>query len=143
LLKFLPRVEGCFNGAATATGCTVKLTQSFMFCDVKYNEELSLIYVKHMEKLGAVFPSRQIQESAPRGSTDMGNVSYETASIHPVFDIGVKADIHTTSFREAASTEEAHLNAMRVIKALALTGIDCVVDGKIYGRVRKEFDERS
>lgn len=67
-------MEQCFNGAALATGCTVKINQSAMFCDVKYNEELSLVYVKQMELLGATFPTRQIQESASRGSTDMGNV---------------------------------------------------------------------
>lgn len=67
-------MEKCFNGAAEATGCTVKIDQSAMFCDVKYNEALSLVYVKHMTLLGATFPTRQIQESKSRGSTDMGNV---------------------------------------------------------------------
>lgn len=57
-----------------ATRCTAKITQSAMFCDVKYNENLSLVYTKYMEKFGATFPTRQVQESASRGSTDMGNV---------------------------------------------------------------------
>ena len=57
-----------------------------------------------------------------------------------MFDIGVKSDIHTESFRDAASTDIAHENALRVMKALAMTGIECILDNELLCRVRKEFE---
>ena len=44
--------------------------------DLKTNETLTRVFEKHMKRMGATFPSRQVQEESTKGSTDMGNVTY-------------------------------------------------------------------
>jgi hypothetical protein len=92
-----------------------------------------------MTKLGAVFPPAAEQKSISRGSTDMGNVSYAVPSIHPVFDIGGTADIHTEAFREGAKGIEAHERTLRCGKSLAMTAIEICFDRELFARVVAEF----
>ena len=77
LKQMISKVKQCFEAGAHATGCQLKIEESRMFYDVNFNETLCLIYQKHMERLGAHFPDRATQEKISRGSTDMGNVTYE------------------------------------------------------------------
>ena len=79
----IPKVKKCFEAGAHVTGCQLKIQESRMFYDVNFNETLCLIYQKHMERLGAQFPDRNTQEKISRGSTDMGNVTYEVPGREP------------------------------------------------------------
>ncbi len=68
------------------------------YLDVVTNKGLVSIYEKHAQDLGVKFETdRSIIEKA-LGSTDMGNVSYEVPSIHPMFNINTKAPNHSREF---------------------------------------------
>ena len=63
-------------------------------------------------------------------------------AIHPLFGVGRPAVNHSPEFTEAAITDEAHEAMREVGKALALTGVDVVLDESLRRRAREEFDAR-
>lgn len=146
-LALRERVEKCLQGSAKATGTLVKLSREPVYMDVIINETMAGVYGKYMEKLGKNFPPRQVQEAKSQGSTDMGNVSYvvpgfvlsDYTAIHPVFDIGVEADIHTETFGDAAKSDTAHENCLANIKALVMTAVEICLDRDLLYRVKQEF----
>ncbi len=74
------------------------------------------------------------------GSTDVGNLSYVTPTLHPevaIIDEGVSC--HTHAFREAADTEHAYRVLLQAAEALALTGADVVADREVRDAVRTAF----
>jgi metal-dependent amidase/aminoacylase/carboxypeptidase family protein len=77
------------------------------------------------------------------GSTDMGNVSQILPAIHPYIGIASEGTPgHSTAFRDAAATPEAHENALFAAKALALVAIDALTDPTLVDRARAEFEVR-
>ncbi|KNC97824.1 amidohydrolase [Spizellomyces punctatus DAOM BR117] len=136
------RITACFQGAATATGCTFKVTECPAYADLKNNSVLAKLFEEEMMKMDADFGDIAVLEKIPRGSTDMGNVTQVIPGIHPLFDIvGAvgKFDIHTKEFERQAAAESAHIATLRCAKALALVGYQCVVDSELRGRVKEDF----
>jgi metal-dependent amidase/aminoacylase/carboxypeptidase family protein len=77
------------------------------------------------------------------GSTDMGNVSQILPAIHPYIGIAAEGTPgHSTAFRDAAATPQAHESALFAAKALALTTIDALTDPALLARARADFEER-
>ena len=77
------------------------------------------------------------------GSTDMGNVSQVLPAIHPYIGIAAEGTPgHSTLFRDAAATPEAHESAFFAAKALALVAIDALSDPSLVERARADFEER-
>jgi metal-dependent amidase/aminoacylase/carboxypeptidase family protein len=75
------------------------------------------------------------------GSTDMGNVSQVMPGIHPAIAIAPQdVPIHTTEFREFARSEAGHQGLLDAAKALAMTGIDVLVDADLRKRMKDEFE---
>jgi metal-dependent amidase/aminoacylase/carboxypeptidase family protein len=74
------------------------------------------------------------------GSTDMGNVSQIVPGIHPAIAIAPPdVPIHTTDFRDIAASESGHKGLMDSAKALAMTGIDVLLDTELRKSMRDEF----
>ena len=92
-----------------------------------------------MKLLGVVYSSNDIQKSISRGSTDMGNVSYECPSIHPVFDIGSGFDIHSEGFRDAAKGDLAHKKTMIAIVGMVMTAYECTHNKDLLKQIVEEF----
>ena len=72
---------------------------------MKNNNTISDVYYKNGKQLGIEFDKYGVAKydgNVPTGSTDMGNVSYETPSIHPMFYIGTDAVNHTKDFTTAS-----------------------------------------
>ncbi|KAJ3037721.1 hypothetical protein HDV00_001370 [Rhizophlyctis rosea] len=156
LLSLSPRVQACFEGAAAATGCTVKYTRPPTIADVKTNNKLMDRFehwveaIENAQPTGATGERAKSNLSEPKGedvlagSTDMGNVSWVTPGIHPMYTIyptasPSNAGIHTKEFRHQAGSEDAHVCAMRVAQALALVGAEFVLDQSLRREVKKEF----
>lgn len=87
--------KDCFEAAAQATGCTVEIsTYGNVYSDLQSNDVLAGLYATNAHKLGV-----PMEEELPEvGSTDMGNVSYEVPSIHPMLKIGTGEVYHTRDF---------------------------------------------
>ncbi|KAI8924807.1 putative peptidase [Entophlyctis helioformis] len=140
LLVLKGKVIKCFEGAASATGCTVKVTEEPTFANVDASEILNGAYKKHMQSYGGVFGDDSVTRNESRGSTDMGNVTQVVPAIHPVFDIGARGfAYHTSEFEQLAGQPSAFDCAMVNAQVLALTGLDCVTDPAHLAQIKQEF----
>ncbi|KAI6113091.1 amidohydrolase [Pisolithus sp. B1] len=112
LSALVERVKACFEGAALATSCRLKLTEGLPYHDLRQNNVLG--------------------KSSPRG-----NVSYEMPSLHPSYAIPTVTNggNHTPAFAESARSTEAHKATMTVSKGLAWTGFRIIADDEFFQQV--------
>ncbi|KAK4114816.1 hypothetical protein N656DRAFT_776992 [Canariomyces notabilis] len=134
------RVLKCFEGAAVATGCEMRVEPLNSYADVRPSRLLCEEYVRAMPEGTMAF-----DEPADflAGSTDMGDVCYECPGFHGAFGIPTKEGEanHTKGFAAAAGTQEAFELAMECAKGMALVGWRVLTDDDFAERVRKEWEE--
>ena len=83
-----PRVLQCFEAAALATGCTLTVTDmGHRYRDLQTDPVMAKLYAANSERLGRKMNFLADIPPETSGSTDMGNVSYECPSIHPMLDL--------------------------------------------------------
>ncbi|KAF9581386.1 hypothetical protein BGW38_001617 [Lunasporangiospora selenospora] len=139
------KIERVLKGAATSTGCTVKLTWGVPYKDILTNEHLVKRFEHHMNAQGLKYASKTEQLSKLSGSTDMGNMSYALPGIHPMFNIlnldgsDYPMGLHTKDFAHAAAQPKGHTATLRAAKSLAMTGVDCILDKNLLKQVKHEF----
>lgn len=140
----------CFEGGATATGATLKITTGGSYDDHMPNKALGRSYAHFFKRLGGHIPPEEVDyiKSATAASTDQGNISYAMPSLSPNFWIRSEdgegkqlGGPHTPDFEKAARTEGAHDLAMRVGKALAATAVEVLVRPELLGEVKREFED--
>ena len=125
------KITACFEAAATATGCQVKIEHAGKpYIDLITNGTMAKLFAENMAGQGIEW-----EESPVMGSTDMGNVSHAVPSIHPCFAIGGgEAVNHTRDFTALANRADAHTKAVSFAKGMVCTGIDLLVN---HGLVEK------
>lgn len=136
-----PKVLACFEGAARATGCELvyKWGEESRYKTVRTNMALADAYKANVESLGRKTVNPESKRSM--GSTDMGNVTQAVPGIHPAIAIAPwDVPIHTEEFREFAKSEAGHKGMLVAAKAMAMTGIDVLVDADLRKRMKAEFD---
>ncbi|MFH2073452.1 MAG: M20 family metallopeptidase [Actinomycetota bacterium] len=88
LQELMARVQACFDAAASATACTVEVSQSgHPMIDLISNPLLTDLYLANTTALGRPMQRGADRDPSKAGSTDMGNVSHVVPSIHPMLDI--------------------------------------------------------
>ncbi|KAJ7856606.1 aminoacylase 1-like protein 2 [Mycena leptocephala] len=136
----LKRVLPCFDAAALATGCTVKVNFLGATYDLRQNKALG-DEVAHVvrSKCGDI----DYEWGIKGASTDFGNVTYALPSLHPGFAIPtvLGGGNHTREFAKSAGTLEAHYACLDVSKALAAVGVRVIIDDKFFAQVQKTFEE--
>jgi len=141
--EVLRRFVACAEGAATATGTTVKVSvdENAGYENMVFSTPMAERWAGHLRSLGVnVFDARDDERV---GSTDMGNVMQALPAIHPYIAISDQTiPGHSTAFRDHAATREALDRALIAAKALALTAIDVLADTEVLAKARAEFDER-
>ncbi|KAK8777678.1 hypothetical protein V5799_028980 [Amblyomma americanum] len=91
---------------------------------------------------GVEFTDADLSSMEPCGaSTDVGNVSYEVPTIHPMFGIRTDGMNHTPAFAEASNSAEAQAPTLRTAKTLALTALDLFTDPALVSQAKAEFAE--
>jgi len=136
----LKRVRPCFEAAALATGCEVKITSELPVWDLRQNKALG-------DEVGNIVLNKyggiDYEWGIKSASTDFGNVTYALPSLHPGFAIPTVKDggNHTPAFAKAAATIEAHYACLDVSKALAATGMRVLTDEEFFARVKATFEE--
>ena len=136
-----PKVLACFEGAAKATGCELvyKWGEESRYKTVRTNAALADAYKANVESLGRKTVNPESKRSM--GSTDMGNVTQVVPGIHPAIAIAPwDVPIHTEEFREFAKSEAGHKGMLDAAKAMAMTGIDVLVDADLRKRMKVEFE---
>ncbi len=137
--ELLRRFEGCAEGAATATGCTVKVTPDPTIHEpLKPNFTMAALFEKNLERID--FPVDPDDGEAGYGSTDCGNVSQALPTIHPYIRIspdGVPG--HSREFAEWAKSPMARKGIVAAAKTLAMTALDLIARPADLERAKQEF----
>jgi amidohydrolase len=131
------KVQRCFEAGAAASGATLDIRWApFPYLPMRNNTPLAGAYRANAEAVGRTFVDMTIDST---GSSDMGNVSQVLPSIHPMFGVGAMAFNHTPAFTSVCATDAAHASMVQVAQALAMTGVDVVLDPDLLQRVKDEF----
>lgn len=143
LTELKKKVDKCFQAGAEATGATLKMTHIMGYDDHVPNKTMGRICRAVMNKLGSDIPTEYLDliQGATQASSDQGNISYAMPSLSPGFMIESVEGPHNPGFAEAARTRQAHVAALRVSKALAVTGLEVLSDGELLKAVKEEFEE--
>jgi amidohydrolase len=140
LEDLLQKVQDCFVGAAVATGARLEYKPDVSrYASMNSNNTLARLYINNMRTIGreVTFPNSQNSLS-----TDMGNVSWVTAVIHPMVAIAPKGiSQHTAEFAAAAASENGINSMLDAAKAVAMTVVDLLSDTEMMQKVREEFKQ--
>ena len=139
------KLTSIMNAAALATGCQVEIKYQAedspaFYSNMITNCQLIDRYCKHWQSFGPA--NGTLAADRVWASTDMGNVSYVVPSIHPTFNIGTSANIHTRDFAAAAMEPEAHAATRCVSKAMAAVGWDILTDSDLLKEVKESFKQQ-
>jgi metal-dependent amidase/aminoacylase/carboxypeptidase family protein len=136
-----PRVLAALQAGGDATGCTVSYEWiDPAYADLLRNEPFESLYAANSASLGRV-----VLEPGPAGavvgSTDMGNVSHEVPSIHPMVSVAPSGvGIHTPGFAEFAASPSGDDGVVDGAKAMAMTIIDLWTSSQALESVASEFE---
>ncbi|MBI4560879.1 MAG: M20 family metallopeptidase [Candidatus Rokubacteria bacterium] len=132
------RVLACAEGAARATGATLKVTQGEMIYEpLKRNQTLLDLFKANLERLG-------VKEEAPipdrLGSSDIGNVSQVIPAIQPLVKVAPTGTaVHSRAFLEAAVSPVAREGLVIAAKTMAMTTVDLLAGPEAVRRAKAEF----
>ena len=133
------KVIACFNGAAQATGCGVKVSGcGKLYHNVLCNPVLGRLYEHNYTTLGVT--DYQF-EGDLTSSTDFGNVSQLIPGIHPRYRVGDgRVPTHSPPFAEVANRASSHDKTITVAKCICLTAVDVLIGGEgLLGEIWAEF----
>ena len=135
------RVVSCLKAGADATGCSVELNWSDVaYADIYGNTPLSDAYIKNLETIGRKVYAKDVSLLRASGSTDMGNVSQIVPSIHPMMKVSPDdVVIHTLDFAKYARGDAGDAAVIDGAKVLAMTAVDCWLDGVTLDAARAFF----
>ena len=143
VLELETRLAAVAEGAARATGCTVKVTQAEPpQPEVYVNVPLARTLDANYARVGEKTTMRTYGQGV--GSTDVGIVTHRVPGIQGYINITAGASIptHSREFAAAASSEYGYEAMLRATKALALTAFDLFDDPGLLREVREYFEER-
>lgn len=134
------RFVACIEAGARAAGCEVGVDwRDPVYADMVDNRAIGERYRTNAERLG-----RAVRAPTPAarvvGSTDMGNVSYEVPSIHPMIQVAPPGvAIHTPEFARVAAGPGGDRAVIDGAKALAWTVADLWLDPELVELARAEW----
>jgi amidohydrolase len=133
------RVIACAEGAAKASGCSLKVVDyENAYEPMKRNAALLDAFRANLEALG-VSESPEIRDRL--GSSDVGNVSQALPTIQPLVKIAPDGTpIHSRAFEAAAVTAIAREGLKGAAKAMAMTTYDLLADPALVKKARAEFE---
>lgn len=122
----LVKVKNIAQGAALMTGSKLEMTRYELPNDnLKTNKSLSEAFSKNLRTLGI----KNIYEAKDTGSSDIGNVSHKTPTIHPYIGIcNFNVTGHSVNMADATITPFAHERLLIGTLALVYTGYDVLMN---------------
>jgi amidohydrolase len=124
--ELAPRVLACLQAGADAAGCTMHVDwKEPTYADLVSNETMVGLYRENAAQMGRLVMDHRDVPAAVVGSTDMGNISYEVPSIHPMIRVAPPtATIHSPEFAGFTAGAEADEAVLDGAKAMAMTIAD-------------------
>ncbi len=135
--RLIDRAESCFAAGALATGCTSAVREmSPAYTELTPDPWLVAAYRRCVEDFGRTPIAPDLEARHPLGSTDMGNVSREIPSIHPIIGIDAGgAATHQREFAAAAAGPSADRAVVDGAVALASAFAAAAADGQQRARL--------
>jgi amidohydrolase len=132
------RVVACAEGAARATGATLKVVEHDNAYDpMRRNQTLLDAFRTNLGQLG-IDDTPEVSDRL--GSSDVGNVSQVVPTIQPLMKIAPDGTpIHSRAFEAAAASPLARQGMLAAAKAMAMTALDLLADPNLVARARHEF----
>jgi len=142
--ELLKMVENSARGAAIATGCEVEITTSPGLKSKIKNELMEQLFYGIFKELGEKVEDPNITAAKPpAGSTDFAEVTHVVPGIHPMVSIAPKEVAgHSYELAEATFSEAGHRGLEIGAKALAVAGIEMLLDRGLMMRIKAESTER-
>ncbi len=139
-----PRVIACLQAGADAAGCTVEFDwQDPVYADMRDNDPMIELYSANASAVGR-HPVAPTDSFSVVGSTDMGNVSYEVPSIHPMLAVSpAHISIHTPEFEVYAGGVQGDTAVLDGAKAMAMTIADLWLQPGALERATASFGASS
>ena len=139
LWELQKRVVACAEGAARATGATLKVVpRDSTYEPLKRNRTLLELFRANARAFGVV----EAPESRDRmGSSDIGNVSQVIPAIQPMVQIAPEGTpIHSRAFEQAAVAPLARQGMVTAAKVMAMTTFDLLEEPKRVAEAKREFE---
>jgi amidohydrolase len=132
-----PKVERCFQAGATATGASLDIVDvGPPYSEMVHDHEIGALYRRNAEELGRTFLDAGPLIDRSGASTDMGNVSLEIPSIHPLIGIdSLPAVNHQPEFTAHCATPSADKALFDGALAMAWTTLDIAADDDLRARL--------
>jgi len=134
------RILSSAKGAAQATGSRLRAKVFYKEAYEPFvpNRALGETFTRALQQLK--IPIQQGPEDKEMGSTDVGNVSSRTPTLHPTLAIpGTDAACHSPGFALAAGSDAAMETMFAAVQALALTGAEVLRNARLRQKMREEF----
>jgi amidohydrolase len=142
LEELCERVDAVLRAAAAMTGVGVDVDWDVAptYLPVRNNEALGARFARHVQARGRSPIPGPALPTEFSGSTDMGNVSRQVPSIHPLIAVS-PPDVspHTPEFAGWARGAEGDRAVVDAAFGLAATLADYLVDPDLRSAVREEF----
>lgn len=107
--------------------------------DIRNNPVLEELLKKNFENLGE--PVKPRRRELGIGCTDMGNVTHVVPGLQSYIQVVPNLRGHTLEFEKACGTEHAYRAIRVAAKAVAMTGVDLLINPKNLEEVRKAFQQ--
>ncbi len=137
--QVLPRFTDLVNRVASEAGARAQIrTIDNLYDEMISNPSIASIWSRHARDAGLLLASGP---GRPVASLDMGTLSYQVPSLHPTFAIADEPiATHTSAFVEASNAPRAYRAALQASRALALTGLDLLVDRGLLAEAKKAHE---
>jgi amidohydrolase len=141
LRELVDKVRRIAEGAALMSGAELSfgLPELATF-DMITNHTLARRIKAHLDDLGLTMPEARPEPGS--GSTDWGNVSYVVPSVETAYPILDRiCTWHSEEVVAAADSSLGYANTITVAKALALAGLDVLLEPLLLSEVKNEFSQ--
>jgi amidohydrolase len=132
------RVVACAEGAARATGCTLKVIgQDNAYEPFKRNTTLVEAFRANLQRFGV---TETPEDTEHLGSSDVGNISQALPTIQPLVKIAPDGTpIHSRAFADSAAGPLAREGLLIAAKTMAQTAFDLLAEPALLAKARQEF----
>ncbi len=136
--ELVRKVKRVAKGAGEMTGARLAWSRpEEPYTDMITNHTLARRVRAHFDDLGLHMPHPRLGEAL--GSTDWGNVSYIVPSVETGFPITDHViPWHSAQVVAAADSDLGYRNMLISAKAMALAGLDLLMDGNLLRAVKEE-----
>jgi amidohydrolase len=136
------RVASCLEGGAVAADCRMEISwDTHAYADIVDNIPLLDAYAANSTAIGRALSSAYLPGTGG-GSTDMGNVSYLTPTIHPMLAVAPRGvSLHSPQFAEYTRSAEADKAVLDGAKIMAMTVIDIWTRADLQREMKQSFGD--